>query len=108
VATAHDAGVVHRSIGQNSFLLSSVGRDEREATGPYAVVAARLRIVSSDWGFSAAVEAAATEEEPGARSRTFGVPTVGSYKDRVPADDRVGTAAVEFAKAKDLHALGLV
>eukprot|EP00984_Skeletonema_dohrnii_P011488 scaffold4593_cov74-Skeletonema_dohrnii-CCMP3373.AAC.1 len=52
IATAHAADLVHRSIGKNSFILSSVGQDKREATSPYAVVVERLRVVLSDWGFS--------------------------------------------------------
>jgi hypothetical protein len=108
VATAHDAGIVHRSIGRNSFVLSSVGQDKGEATSPYAVVISRLRVVLSDWGFSALAEDAAREREFGVRSRMFGIPGVDSYENQVEANDRIAIAATEFAKAEDLHALGFV
>ena len=100
VATAHAAGVVHRSIGRTSFLLASTGQDKREATSPYAVVVARLRVVLVDWGFSATVEEAARDRELGSRARLFGLPQAG-------ADDRAAAAAEAFARAEDLHALGL-
>lgn len=105
VAAAHKAGVVHRSIGRNSFLLSSIGQDKREATSPYAVTTSRLRVILSDWGFSATVDDAAREKELGVRSRMFGIPAmVGGGID----DDRLQAVAKEFAKAEDLHALGFV
>ena len=105
VAEAHNAGVVHRSIGRNSFLLSSVGQDKREATSPYAVTTSRLRVVLSDWGFSATVGDAAREKELGVRSRMFGIPVMVGGK---APSDRVQAVAEEFAKAEDLHALGFV
>ena len=108
VASSHEAGIVHRSIGRNSFILSSVGQDKREATSPYAVVLARLRIILSDWGFSANIEEAIEEKEFGKRSRMFGIPAVDSYENQVAADDRISDAAEYFAKAEDLQALGFV
>jgi hypothetical protein len=104
LATAHDANIVHRSIGRNSFVLSSVGQDKREATSPYAVVISRLRVILSDWGFSALAIDAAREKEFGVRSRIFGIPGIGSAS----SDTRIAIAATEFAKAEDLHALGFV
>ncbi|KAL3827430.1 hypothetical protein ACHAXA_003164 [Cyclostephanos tholiformis] len=108
LATAHDAGLVHRSIGRSSFVLSSVGQDKREATSPYAVVTSRLRVILSDWGFSSLAMDAAREKEFGVRSRIFGIPGVDSYGDRDPSNDRAAIAVTEFAKAEDLHALGFV
>jgi len=108
VASAHEAGIVHRSIGRNSFILSSVGQDKREATSSYAVVLARLRVILSDWGFSASVEEAIQEKEFGVRSRMFGIPTIDSYENQVATDDRISDAAEYFAKAEDLQALGFV
>ena len=102
VAAAHAAGLVHRSIGRNSFLLGSTGQDQREATSPYAVVVQRLRVVLADWGFSATVEEAARDKELGVRSRAFGLSAADPY-----AAGRGATAAAAFARAEDLHALGL-
>ncbi len=105
VAAAHKANIVHRSIGRNSFLLSSIGQDKREATSPYSITISRLRIVLSDWGFSATLDDAAREKELGVRSRMFGIPAmVGGAVD----EDRIRAVAKEFAKAEDLHALGFV
>jgi len=108
VASAHEAGIVHRSIGRNSFILSSVGQDKREATSPYAVVLARLRVILSDWGFSASIEEAIQEKEFKGRSRMFGIPALDSYENQVATDDRISDAAERFAKAEDLQALGFV
>ena len=107
LATAHDAGIVHRSIGRNSFILSSVSQDKREATSPYAVVISRLRVILADWGFSATIEEA-KEKELGIRSKMFGIPSIDSYENQVATDDRINKAAEAFAKAEDLHALGFV
>lgn len=108
VSTAHDAGIVHRSIGRNSFVLSSIGQDKREGTSPYAVVISRLRVILSDWGFSALAADAAKEKESGVRSQMFGIPGVDSYENQVAVNDRINMAATEFAKAEDLNALGFV
>ncbi|KAL9186794.1 hypothetical protein ACHAXT_010514 [Thalassiosira profunda] len=108
VATAHEAGIVHRSIGRNSFILSSVGQDKQEATSPYAVVTARLRVILTDWGFAATTGEAARDKELGVRQRSFNLPSVDSYEDQVAMDDRITVAAEMFAKAEDLHALGFV
>lgn len=104
VATAHKAGVVHRSIGRNSFLLSSIGQDKREATSPYSITISRLRVVLSDWGFSATVDDAVRDKELGVRSRMFGI-AMGAC---TVSDDRLKAVAEEFAKSEDLHALGFV
>lgn len=101
LAVAHESGIVHRSLGRSSFILSSVGQDKREATSPYAVVVERLRVILGDWGFSASLEEAVQEKEFIARCRVYGITAVGP-------DGRVNGAAIEFAKAEDLHALGFV
>ena len=106
VASAHEAGIVHRSLGRNSFILSSVGQDKREATNPYAVVIPRLRVILSDWGFSATLQEAV--QELGVRSKLFGIPAVDSYENQVSNDDRIDVAAEKFAMAEDLNALGFV
>ena len=107
VASAHEAGIVHRSIGRNSFILSSVGQDKREATSPYAVVLPRLRVILSDFGFSAPVEEAMLEKELGVRSRMFGIPGV-VQAGGSSTNDRTLVASEAFTMAEDLHALGFV
>ena len=97
VAMTHEAGLVHNSLGRNSFLLSSVGQDKREATSPYSVVVDRLRVVLSDWGFSQTIDEALYDEEFVRRAKSFGIDV-----------DYDPEAAEEFATAEDLHALGFV
>jgi serine/threonine protein kinase len=97
VALTHEAGLVHKSLGRNSFLLSSVGQEKREATNPYAVVVERLRVVLSDWGFAQRVEDVVQEEEFLSRANSFGIDVEYDVE-----------AAMEFAVAEDLHALGFV
>jgi len=109
IATAHAADLVHRSIGKNSFILSSVGQDKREATNPYAVVVERLRVVLADWGFSRDIQEAVLEKEFSGRCRMFGIPSLDSYEYQRSSDTtRMEEAAVRFAKAEDLHACGFV
>ncbi|KAL7469680.1 hypothetical protein ACHAXS_009934 [Conticribra weissflogii] len=109
VASAHEAGMVHRSIGTNSFVLTSIGQDKREAVSPYAVSVERLRVILSDWGFSATVEEAIRENEFAQRARIFDIPAATSYPgDKFPSDRMEHHAAAEFAMAEDLHALGFV
>mmetsp|Transcript_12580 Transcript_12580/g.18692 ORF Transcript_12580/g.18692 Transcript_12580/m.18692 type:complete len:648 (-) Transcript_12580:92-2035(-) len=112
IATAHAADLVHRSIGKNSFILSSVGQDKREATSPYAVVVERLRVVLSDWGFSRDIQEAVLEKEFSGRCRMFGIPSLSSYDyQRASSYEdtiRMEEAAYQFAKAEDLHACGFV
>lgn len=97
VAETHEAELVHKSIGRNSFLLSSVGMDKREATNPYAVVVDRLRVVLSDWGFSQTIQDALEDEEFQRRAKSFGMDAEYDVE-----------ASEEFALAEDLHALGFV
>jgi hypothetical protein len=109
IATAHAADLVHRSIGKNSFILSSVGQDKREATNPYAVVVERLRVVLADWGFSRDIYEAVLEKEFSGRCRMFGIPSLDSYEYQRSSDTtRMEEAAAQFAKAEDLHACGFV
>lgn len=44
VSKLHENGIVHRSLGKNSIILSSKGQDKREASSPYATLISRLRI----------------------------------------------------------------
>ena len=103
LATAHNANIVHRSIGRNSFILSSIGQDKREATSPYATILTRLRVILSDWGFSALAIDTVREKDFGIRLRMFDIPGANKIM-----SDRITTIAIDFAKAEDLNALGFV
>ncbi len=99
IASIHDNGVTHRSIGRNSIILSSVGQDKQEASSPLATVVQRLRIKISDFGFSGEIIDASKDEEFRKRARAFKL------------DIQEGLSSVEsksFAIAEDLHALGFV
>ena len=96
VSSAHDAGIVHQRIGRNSFLLSSIRQDKREETSPYAVVISQLRLILSDWGFSALAEDASQEKESGVWSQMFDIPRVDSDENQVAVNGRINTAATEF------------
>ena len=96
VLTVHNAGIVHRSIGQNSFLLSSSGQNKREGTSPDAVMISRLRVILSDWWFSALAEDASQEKESGVWSQMFDIPGVDSDENQVAVNGRINTAATEF------------
>eukprot|EP00956_Cyclotella_meneghiniana_P018879 scaffold31833_cov68-Cyclotella_meneghiniana.AAC.1 len=97
LAETHEAGLLHNSIGRNSFILSSVGQDKREATNPYSVVVDRLRVILSDWGFSQSITDVFYDESFTRRAESFGIDI-----------DYDPEAVMEFAKAEDLHSLGFV
>lgn len=97
LAETHEAGLLHNSIGRNSFILSSVGQDKREATNPYSVVVDRLRVILSDWGFSQLIKDVFNDESFTRRAKSFGIDV-----------DYDPEAAMEFAKAEDFHSLGFV
>jgi serine/threonine protein kinase len=107
LATAHNANIIHRSIGRNSFILSSIGQDKREATSPYATVLSRLRVILSDWGFSALAMDAIREKEFSIRLRMFDLPN-NQGDNSIMNDQSTTTVAIDFAKAEDLNALGFV
>lgn len=99
VATLHESGIAHRSIGRSSIILSSVAMDKLEASSPYAVTPSRLVVKLADFGFSGLFEESSLDETFRSRARAFGL------------DVREGTSTVAstgFAIAEDLHALGFV
>lgn len=100
VATLHDNGIVHRSIGRSSILVTSKTQDKMEAVSAYATAIANLRVKLTDFGFAVPYQQGeATDEEFCARARSFGL----SFR---PGENSVGTA--NFAIAEDMHALGFV
>ena len=89
VAIMHENGIVHKSIGLNSVILSSVGMDKTETSSLEAKSVERLVIKLADFGFSTTISAAAADK---------------SYKTTSTAITR----SPFFAVAEDLHALGFV
>jgi hypothetical protein len=53
LATIHDAGIAHRSIGRSSIIMSSPNQDKQEASSVYSTRIAGLSIKLSDFGKSA-------------------------------------------------------
>ncbi len=97
IATLHDNGITHRSIGRNSVILSSVGQDKQEASSPLATVSGRMKIKLSDFGFSGEIIDASKDEAFRKRAKAFKL------------DIREGLSTIEsksFGIAEDLHALG--
>ena len=52
LATIHDAGIAHRSIGRSSIIMSSPNQNKQEATSVYATRIGGLSIKLSDFGKS--------------------------------------------------------
>lgn len=97
IATLHDNGITHRSIGRNSIILSSVGQDKQEASSPLATVSGRMKIKVSDFGFSGEIVDASKDEAFRKRAKAFKL------------DIREGLSTIEsksFGIAEDIHALG--
>ncbi|CAB9516583.1 expressed unknown protein [Seminavis robusta] len=99
MALQHDVGLVHRSIGRSSILLSSKAMDKREASSPYTTFLSQLHIKMADFGFAGLLEASADDPEFCTRARTFGL----SF-----AKGERSIAVANFAIAEDMHALGFV
>ena len=95
----HDNGVVHRSIGRNSIIVSSVGMDKAEASSPFATLPSRLSMKLSDFGFSGNPFQSTLDSSFCSRARGFGI----NVRE---GDSSISASA--FAFAEDLHALGFV
>ena len=99
LATVHESGIVHRSIGRSSFILTNPTQDKRETSTVYFTRRKSLVVKLADFGFSGVLEESAFDDEFIARARTFGF----SFR---KGDNSL--AATNFAMAEDLHALGFV
>lgn len=99
VATLHDSGIAHRSIGRSSFIISSPAMDKREASSVYATDLFQLQVKLADFGFSGTLEKSTDDPEFRTRGRTFGY----SF-----AEGERSIASTNFAIAEDMHALGFV
>jgi len=99
VATLHESGIVHRSIGRNSIILSSKAMDKREAVSLYATLTSQLVVKLADFGFAGWYKDSTANEEFCSRARTFDL-----YFRK--GDNTIATT--NFAIAEDMHALGFV
>jgi serine/threonine protein kinase len=94
VATLHEAGLSHRSLGRSSVILSSKSQDKMEASNVYTTSPAQLLIKLADFGFSSELEK--YDDDMVRRARTFGLSI------------QTKENGILFGIAEDLHALGFV
>jgi hypothetical protein len=102
LATLHDAGIVHRSIGRSSLILSnSKTLDKAAASSIFATLGntAGLQVKLSDFGFSGPYQDSTLDEEFRNRAR--------SYKLYFKKGES-SILSTNFAIAEDMHALGFV
>jgi len=99
LATTHEGGLAHRSIGTSSVILSSVAMDKTEAVSPFAEQIFNLRVKLSDFGFAGPINASFRDPDFRARARAFSVAV---------EPGRTSFSSTGFAIAEDLHALGFV
>jgi serine/threonine protein kinase len=99
VATMHESGVVHRSLGRTSLIISNKAMDKRDSASPFNTELSQLRIKLADFGFSGLFEASAFDEGFITRAKLFNINL------RIGDDNLLST---NFAIAEDMHALGLI
>eukprot|EP00536_Pseudo-nitzschia_multiseries_P008078 jgi/Psemu1/296793/fgenesh1_pm.199_\ len=99
LASLHEAGIVHRSIGRNSLIITSPTQNKAEVSSIYFTRISGLTIKLSDFGFSCLLEDSSKDEEFLSRSRAFGLSIRKGDTSQVTTN---------FAIAEDLHALGFV
>jgi len=105
LATVHDAGYIHRSIGPDSILLSSIGQEKAEAYSPLATVIPRLVVKLADFGFAGKIKDSVKSEEFRRRAKSYGIQL--SYIDATRTREECDIAEA-YAVAEDLHAMGFV
>ena len=99
LAKLHESGIVHRSIGRSSIILTSPNQDKREPSNVYFTSPSGLVVKLADFGFSGLMEESSYDEEFISRARSYGL--------RLRKGDN-SLVATNFAMAEDLHALGFV
>jgi serine/threonine protein kinase len=99
LASVHESGLVHRSIGRSSLIMTSTSMDKREVASPYATSISQLLVKLSDFGF-ASLQSKSTEDDGFiARARSFGISL---------RKGENSIASTNFALAEDMHALSFV
>jgi len=103
LAYLHENGIVHRSIGRSSIILSSVGMDKSETASLEAKSIDRLVIKLADFGFSSTIAVSATK---GSNDSS----TESRYASSFRSGSTFSSSSSNpfFSVAEDLHALGLV
>jgi serine/threonine protein kinase len=98
IATMHESGVVHRSLGRTSLILSNKAMDKRDSASPFNTNISQLRIKLSDFGFSGLFETSTLDKEFCTRAKLFDL-------NLQPGENSI--LSTNFAIAEDMHALGL-
>mmetsp|Transcript_23502 Transcript_23502/g.55673 ORF Transcript_23502/g.55673 Transcript_23502/m.55673 type:complete len:619 (-) Transcript_23502:104-1960(-) len=105
LATLHEAGIAHRSLGRNSLIITSPSQNKAEASSIYFTRLDGLSVKLSDFGFAGLLEDSARDDpEFVSRASSFGL----SFARRDGTASSSSLAATNFAMAEDLHALGFV
>ena len=73
LADLHESGIVHRSIGRSSVILTSSTQDKAEPSSVYATQPDLLSIKLADFGFSGLLEESTYDDEFLLRARSFGL-----------------------------------
>ena len=100
LATLHESGVAHRSVGLSSLLMSSPSTDKMEASSVYTVTPSRLVLKLADFGFSGLIDLSTYNQDFLRRARSFNL----SFREREEPTDQMR----QYAMAEDLHSLGFV
>jgi len=73
IAKMHESGIIHRSIGRTSIVVSTTEMDKRETISPFKTTTSNLRIKPAEFGFSGLYEKSTSDEEFCPRARSFGL-----------------------------------
>jgi serine/threonine protein kinase len=99
LATIHECGMIHGSIGRASIVLSTKEMDKSNAISPFNTMISMLRVKLSDFSFCKVFEQSTNNEEFCVRAKSFGL----NFRQ---GDNNVLTT--NFAIAEDMHAVGFV
>jgi serine/threonine protein kinase len=100
VATLHETGLVHQSIGQSSIVVTTTAMDKRLASSPYATTfSTPVQIKLADFGFCSLQSLSTMDEEFCSRARSFGL----MFQ---RGQSNVDTA--NYSMAEDMNALGFL
>jgi len=105
LATLHENGIAHRSIGRSSLVLSTAELDKSIPANIYTTNAMSTLVKFCDFGFAGVISESAKDESFRRRAKTFGIDIAEPKSDLTSAISIQGT---NFAIAEDLHAVGFV
>merc|ERR1712113_452150 len=101
LAHLHEQGMVHRSIGRSSIVLSTSQIDKNIPSSVYTTSVNELVVKLADFGFSKLIKDLSNDDDFRASARTFQL-------EITPSSSVNYLSTTRFAIAEDLHALGCV